>query len=602
MAIAFTDSTEQQADDFPQHNGMWHDAAPRRLKALRLQKDPGRRWKTWQQHLSKRKQPAEPPFLTDKTPPILWAWPDEWQGGPVKATIDSLRDPADDIELGGGLPDDRPSALRAVALAYALPGLASKLSADSWWKLAEALRTLAIEAQQLGVSWQGHPHDVLRQQLLAGELPLALGYLFPEVRPFRALRKLARKALSEALIEVTDGRGVPHARMLSVFAPLWACWTRCRWLGERLKQGCWSRPADMQYQWLVRRAIRLADDQRRLALCGNGSVGAPVVPKQLIATALELSGDAADCAAAGTALSRSTLPPDTDFDEEQLPKPSFNSEWSGLAVLAAGWTRRSPRLTLAYADDPLRIELTVEGRPLFSGAWITRTICDGELLPAVGEWEELLWRSDADIDYLELGVDLADGLRIERQLLLAREDHVLYLADNVVTGNEPRSVRHSLLLPLSSDVVWHPESETRDGILADAKPLAAVIPPALLEWRADPRGGNLLCQENLLTLTQEATARALCCPLFFDFRPHRIKKERTWRQLTVADRMEVVPHDVAVGYRVQSGRDQWLMYRTLGPAGNRTLLGQNVSSEFYAGRFLKTGEVDEWIEIESSES
>jgi len=75
MAIAFTDSTEQQADGFPQHNGMWHDAAPRRLKALRLQKDPGRRWKTWQQHLSRRKQPAEPPFLTGKTLPILWAWP-----------------------------------------------------------------------------------------------------------------------------------------------------------------------------------------------------------------------------------------------------------------------------------------------------------------------------------------------------------------------------------------------------------------------------------------------------------------------------------------------------------------------------------------------
>ena len=96
--------------------------------------------------------------------------------------------------------------------------------------------------------------------------------------------------------------------------------------------------------------------------------------------------------------------------------------------------------------------------------------------------------------------------------------------------------------------------------------------------------------------------RFLCCPLFFDFRPRRIEKQRTWRQLTVAEKLAVVPHDVAVGFRVQSDRDQWLMYRTLGPPGNRTLMGQNISSEFYAGRFLKTGEVDEWIEVEPSES
>jgi hypothetical protein len=28
------------------------------------------------------------------------------------------------------------------------------------------------------------------------------------------------------------------------------------------------------------------------------------------------------------------------------------------------------------------------------------------------------------------------------------------------------------------------------------------------------------------------------------------------------------------------------------------VLGQNISSEFFAGRFLPTGEADEWIEVE----
>jgi len=214
----------------------------------------------------------------------------------------------------------------------------------------------------------------------------------------------------------------------------------------------------------------------------------------------------------------------------------------------------------------------------------------------------LIWQTDADADYLELCIELADGLRIERQLLFAREDHILYLADNLTTGSDTsRALGHSIHLPLAPDMAWLPEAETRDGLLADSQPRAAVIPPALWEWRSDPRGGNLVCQENRLVLSQATTGRALCCPLFFDLRPRRIEKERTWRQLTVAESLKVVPRDLAVGFRVQSGRDQWLMYRSLGRYGNRTLLGQNISSEFYAGRFLKTGEVDEWVEIEPSD-
>ena len=90
----------------------------------------------------------------------------------------------------------------------------------------------------------------------------------------------------------------------------------------------------------------------------------------------------------------------------------------------------------------------------------------------------------------------------------------------------------------------------------------------------------------------------MACPLFFDLRPRRLTKERTWRRLTVAQQLEIQSADVATGFRIQSGKDQWLVYRSLAPPGNRTLLGQNISSEFYAGRFLRTGEVDEFIEIE----
>ena len=128
---------------------------------------------------------------------------------------------------------------------------------------------------------------------------------------------------------------------------------------------------------------------------------------------------------------------------------------------------------------------------------------------------------------------------------------------------------------------------------------AAVLPLALMEWRSDPRSGTLAEESGCLTLTQQAHGRALCCPLFIDLDRKRATKEHTWRQLTVAESLEVIPRDVAVGFRAQSGRDQWIFYRSLGPAGNRTVLGQNIAGEFSAGPFLPTGKYKEWVEIEA---
>jgi hypothetical protein len=153
-------------------------------------------------------------------------------------------------------------------------------------------------------------------------------------------------------------------------------------------------------------------------------------------------------------------------------------------------------------------------------------------------------------------------------------------------------------LRLDDHAVWQPEAQTRDGVLRAGKLQAAVLPLALPEWRIDPRGGMLTEENGRLVLTQESTGRAMCCPLFFDLKPTRATKERTWRQLTVAEWMEVLPRDVAVGFRAQSGRAQWLIYRSLGPSGNRTVLGHNIAGEFCAGRF-RDGKFEEWLEIEA---
>jgi hypothetical protein len=413
------------------------------------------------------------------------------------------------------------------------------------------------------------------------------------------LRKPARSALSDALIELTDGQGLPHARLLPVLGPLFACWTRVRWIGERLGRGSWSRKAEFQYQWLVRYAVRLADRDGRFLLTGE-TPASPAWSNGLFAMALRLVGDSSDVAAAAAALPRPARPTGRKCKSGDLPDASLNSDWSGIAVLAGGWSKTDVRLAIAYADEPLRIELAVDGERMLTGQWLSATTCDGEPVEVAGEWERLCWESGRRFDYLELGLDLTHGLRLERQMLLGRRDTVLYLADIVVAADRStRHIQHTLKLPLDDHDSWRPELETRDGLLIGHRARIAVLPLGLREWRVDPRGGELVDERGYLTLTQQAHGRALCCPLLLDLDRKRSNKERTWRQLTIGESLEVVPPDTAVGFRAQSERDQWIFYRSLGPAGNRTVLGQNIAGEFSAGALRSTGKYKEWIEVEA---
>jgi hypothetical protein len=605
MSAAITDESAASSPDL---QPLWHHKAPRKLVEAGPAEDLVRTWKVWQKHLRKRKKPDRPKFLRKKKPPLLWGWPNDWERAVIKENIQSPTslaeiimgdDPAASLDL--------PLALQTVALAYAMPKLARELPSESWWQLLERLREVASQAQTARVDWPSDPKAVLRQQLLGGELPLALSYLFPEVRVMHGLRIEARQALSEAICEVTDGKGLPDARLLPVLGPLFATWTRSRWLGAQMKRGAWSREADVQYEWLVRHAIRLADKDGRFVLTalddqpvngGQSQYGA--WNKDLFAMAIQLAGDRGDIAAADAALPKGVLCKHLKADSKRLPRPWLNSDWAGITVMASGWSQSGMRLAMSYVAAEMTIELTVGGEKLFVGLWDFETHCDGKPARPTADWEQLCWERSERFSLLELGRPLSEGLRIERQIVFAPEDRVLYLSDCLSSRDRSsHTILHTSDLPLASHIHWQPEPETRDAVLAGKRARAAILPVALAEWRTDPRGGTLEARGGRLMLTQEAQGAALCCPLVIDLDPKRSKEPRTWRQLTVGENLEIVPRDVAVAYRAQSGDDQWFFYRSLAPAGNRTALGQNIAGEFAAGPFLPTGKFKEWIEIEA---
>ncbi|NIL98800.1 MAG: hypothetical protein GTO53_12780, partial [Planctomycetales bacterium] len=119
----------------------------------------------------------------------------------------------------------------------------------------------------------------------------------------------------------------------------------------------------------------------------------------------------------------------------------------------------------------------------------------------------------------------------------------------------------------------------------------------LSEWNSDRRYGTLRTEGGSLVLHQTGR-RSLFVPLLLDLRRRRCKKPLTWRQLSVGQSRRNEPADRAVGYRVQLGDQQWLIYRSLTPPENRTVLGQNLICEMHVSRFLPNGDVEELLELE----
>ncbi len=578
--------------------GPWHPCTPRRvLKTYRSRLDQ-RGWTAWCKYLAKRKLCPLDKLLPGKYSPLTWALPPGADLAPTLkliALVDDLdasarRMPGVDNAavcwLGGAASASASAALGLECLAWcgALPRLTAYLPEPLWWDLFDGLTTIAGRNGAAG-------DDPLATQLLFGELPLALAYSFAELEDCRTLAEVGRRTLGQGAAELLDGEGLLHASHLHLLRPLLACWTRCKALGQELAGGGWNEEAERQYPGMVQHALRLsrANGQPVFAL--------PESPRwnaSLLKAALRLADDRTTERLFRLTENRSSR----KTRRKDLPSPAFEGEWAGLAVLRPDWQRSSPRLTVAYGGRQMLMELSVGPKCLWSGGWDVEVRLNGRPLTMLGNWEQVCWESDDDVDYLELSVRLADEVTVERHILLARKERLLFLADAAL-GIQPGTFEYRGTLPLDGFSTFQGEAETREGTLLlgqDAR--ARVLPLALNEWRSARSHGNLQATAEGLELLQTAEGECLFAPLFFDLDAARLRKEATWRQLTVGQTREIVAPEVAVGYRVQAGKSQWLVYRSLSPPDIRTVLGKNLMHEFLVGKFLPNGKVETLLEIE----
>lgn len=574
---------------------IWHKSAPSAVRKAAAHGNLPRSWDAWSKHLSERVRPVHPDDLFPAGESSLhWGLPTEWRvhssamiapgsccDGEEQRILGWLGEVA-----GGTLGVEY--ALDALTLSRRLPCLAERLSADTWFALLGHLIEAVGEAGSIDPQQQP-----LLAQLLAGELPLTLAYLFPELKPCRALAAEARHVLATGLADLLDGDGLLHGSHIALARPLLACWTRCRVLGKGMRRACFPAPVWRQYKHMVRHVLRFTRHDGSAML----APAAPDGDEELLKTAMALGGGTSNLRIAARAAAKAKNGKRGRSLDAALPEPAAQGEWAAAALLRTDWSRRAERLAVVYTGREVELELDTGKEVLLSGSWGFDVTRDGKPLTPTSEWDQVCWVTDDDIDYLELQIELDGGVRVQRQMALAREDRFLFLADAVLSG-EPGRLEYRACLPLWPGVEFRPAEESREGYLEGTKRRALVLPLALAEWRSLWAPGELQATAAGLEATHAAKASCLYIPLFFDLNRHRFTRPYTWRRLTVAESLAAQPGDVAVGYRIAIGKEQWLIYRSLAANGNRTLLGHNLSTEALIARFDSTGEVESLIEVE----
>jgi len=532
--------------------------------------------------------------------------------------------------LAGKPRDDRRLTQVGIRLADCLDaGLQTTVAADRW---------VACEAVAWGVAWliRNQRNDGAAGGLLerlvqlarsaaaedsgdaadAAAFAVVLAGLFDDVEGCRALGPEVRARLERAIAaRVGPAGGIRGSSSAEMLASLCG-WLRCREL-IGLTGG---PPLSKASNELLDRAVVAA-----LPLLGRGGRVVEAAPVSAAACdpLLRAAGRSRRrvAATAAAVCEGRDLAGNLRFDDKGLLDGSFHDAEAAVAVLRSGWTRDAVRVLVSYQTPVPQLEIAVGSRLVVAGPWEQAVQQGGEPAAVVGDWRPSRWQADDEAVYFEMIVDLAGGRRLERSVMVLVEDNIVMLGDAVVLPSagygdrppelaEPLVFRASLSLPAT--IAIETCDETTEVFGCDLKPRFLALPLGLGEWRqGGSRQGGLTAAAGRLCLEQTSAAGRLYAPLWIDLDSRRLKQlrhrpeetQRTWRQLTVADTREQLAGDQAVGYRVQEGLDQWLVYRTLDEARNRTVLGCNVSCEFFAGRFGSDGEAVRSLEIfDDSES
>jgi hypothetical protein len=451
-----------------------------------------------------------------------------------------------------------------------------------WWDALDRLLTIATCTAPIA--------DVYLTQLAQVELPLLLAAQFAELEPCANLGPPAVRALAAQLEQHVDETGLPLPAIRRSFLPLLASWGRSLEIARQARrQGEVLGAARSRWILAIEQAVR------SLRADGTCVFDAPQTEghrTDWLLTLARSTGRKRLRRVVGVVLGHKRRLP------KRVPPLAMHSSKAASAWMRSAWRPGSAQLAVAYDGATLHVEVGVKRNVLISGACTPEVMVDGQLRFPTSRWTENCWQSTRHFDYLELDLEFP-GVELERQILFSRTDRWMLVADALL-AQEAGELAVRSPLPLWPGVEYVPAGETHEGRLMIGKQtVARCLPLALPEWRSEPAPGILASAEAGLALQhRQASTTRLFAPLLIDFDQRRLSQPYTWRRLTIGEQRRQAPPDAAAGYRVQLGRQQWLIYRSLRQGPARTALGHQTFRQFVVGRVNRKGKIEPLLELE----
>ncbi|NND99245.1 MAG: hypothetical protein HKN47_18150 [Pirellulaceae bacterium] len=492
-------------------------------------------------------------------------------------------------------------AVKAVVMASALPELIDFVGRSDWWATLSEIQQLRESViEQAGSASLAH-------LIIGGELGLTLAWRLSDLPSCARMQKPAidsiqRWCQNEEDSIATSVKGCNHARLAL------ASLIRCRKLIEATTKTKFKKQQKNVAADLATWVAAMTTDKGGNAFCELHPADLKDDTKKhgLLDAAVSCDKEALEPAinaARGKTQTGGRL-----VWEISLPELVHHCDESKTAILLPEWDVQRGRIHIDYSEHEPRVELFAGKSRVLAGRWQAMIELDDNEQRSIGQWVATCEYSDDDVHYLELEQPWTGGIVLQRQFMIVRDDRSVLWADSVLPSDpnndqiSGRSVRYSCRLPLAKGMNATAETETREVYLGDKHQRAIVIPIAANEWRVGPSDATLrITEDDHLLMNCQGTGR-LYAPIWFDFQRKRFKCNRTWRQLTVADELRIVRRDEAVGYRIQLGSEQWLIYRSLGESRCRSVLGKHLVADFFAGRFyLNDGSTEEIVTVDETD-
>ncbi len=409
---------------------------------------------------------------------------------------------------------------------------------------------------------------------LSAELAYTTGLLLSPLKGTSQLRRNGQMALREELLTRTDIDGTPLAETLPDLAEWLGGLVRAGWWSHHLDAKLWTKTSSERFTKLVRWITPLFRHGDRLAMSDRParSLGS------LLESANQLIGDG-----------------DT--------QPVTQSDRARVAVLRDTTSLAAPSVVVAHDSSPPRLDISIGNRTLLCDEW-SLEVASRQHDWHLGHWDCVCWQSDDDADYIELQAHAGDGRRVDRHILLSRTEHLLVLADAIITpvessGDQTISCRSGL--SLAQGVTAAPaRNGHRDQRLKGRGISARVVPLAIPDDPLfSPGPSSLTCHDGRLCWSHASRGPGLFLPLIVDFSADRRRRKAEWNSLTVTEGREIVSPNRASAYRLRIGDLQLVLYRSLvETSAPRSVIGQHTRHESFFGLLRPGGDFSPLVMVE----